>query len=48
MHVPQESQDYLQQRGIQLVCTRTADAVKQFNQLQQQHAKVVAALHLTC
>lgn len=28
--------------------TRTHEAVKDFNQLQEQHARVVAALHLTC
>jgi len=48
MQIPQETQDYLRQEGIQLVFARTSDAVKQFNELQQQCAKVVAALHLTC
>ena len=48
MQIPRETQDYLQQQGIQLVSARTSEAVKKFNQLQQQSAKVVAALHLTC
>jgi hypothetical protein len=48
MDVPRETQDYLQQQGIRLVFERTSDAVKEFNELQQQCAKVVAALHLTC
>jgi hypothetical protein len=48
MQVPRETQAYLQQQGIRLVYARTSDAVKEFNQLQQQCAKVVAALHLTC
>jgi hypothetical protein len=48
MKIPSETQDYLQQQGIRLVSARTSDAIKEFNQLQQQSAKVVAALHLTC
>ena len=48
MQIPPETRDYLQQRGIQLIYARTSDAIKQFNQLQQQCAKAVAALHLTC
>lgn len=48
MQIPQETQDYLKQHGIQLIFTRTSDAIKEFNQLQQQCANAVAALHLTC
>ena len=48
MDVPKETQDYLQQHGIQLIYARTSVAVKEFNQLQQQCANAVAAFHLTC
>jgi len=48
MDIPKQTQDYLQQQGIRLVYARTSDAIKQFNELQQQCANVVAALHLTC
>ncbi|WP_455211069.1 MTH938/NDUFAF3 family protein [Kaarinaea lacus] len=48
MQIPQDTQDYLQQHDIQLIFSRTSDAVKQFNELQQQCANAVAALHLTC
>ena len=48
MQVPRETQEYLQQHGIELISARTSEAVETFNQLQTQCAKVVAALHLTC
>ncbi|WP_455206907.1 Mth938-like domain-containing protein [Kaarinaea lacus] len=48
MKVPKATQEYLQKKGIRFEMARTMDAVKQFNQLQKDCAKVVAALHLTC
>jgi hypothetical protein len=48
MQIPRETQEYLQKHGIRLVHARTSEAVEEFNQLQNQCAKVVAALHLTC
>lgn len=48
MQIPQETQNYLQQQGIQLIVERTSEAITEFNRLQQQCANAVAALHLTC
>jgi hypothetical protein len=48
MDVPEETRRYLRTLGIQLSEARTGDAVKEFNRLQKEYARVVAALHLTC
>lgn len=48
MQVPLATQQYLQKIGIRFEMARTMEAVKQFNQLQKDCARVVAALHLTC
>jgi hypothetical protein len=48
MEVPEETRYYLQATGVQLLEARTGDAVKEFNRLQKEYARVVAALHLTC
>lgn len=48
MDVPQETRDYLESNGIRIHAARTGDAVAEFNKLQQDAARVVAALHLTC
>jgi len=48
MDVPEETRHYLQTQGVQLREARTGDAVKEFNRLQKEYARVVAALHLTC
>lgn len=48
MAVPEETRRYLEAHGVALREARTADAVQQFNRLQRQPARVVAALHLTC
>lgn len=38
----------LRQAGTEVFVGRTADAVENFNRLVREHARVVAALHLTC
>lgn len=48
MEVPEETRRYLDAEGVQVRGARTADAVKEFNRLQKEYARVVAALHLTC
>lgn len=39
---------YLEKQGIELRISDTQKAVRAFNALQQDAARVVAALHLTC
>jgi hypothetical protein len=48
MTVSEETRRYLEAQGIRVHAARTRQAVKDFNQFQAQHARVVAALHLTC
>jgi hypothetical protein len=48
MQVPDETKQYLQEQGIKVVQAKTPDAVREFNQLQREYARIVAALHLTC
>lgn len=48
MAVPVATRDFLEEKGIEVHTSKTADAVKEFNELQKQVANVVAALHLTC
>jgi hypothetical protein len=48
MNVSDEARRYLEARGIRVREARTRQAVEDFNHLQEQHARVVAALHLTC
>jgi hypothetical protein len=48
MAIPDETRRYLQAQGVALREARTGEAVKQFNRLQRESARVVAALHLTC
>ncbi len=48
MAVSDETFTDLRGRGMQVLATPTKDAVEEFNRLQRQHARVVAALHLTC
>lgn len=48
MQVPQATRAYLEQRGIHVEVATTTQAVRRFNQLQREAARVVAALHLTC
>ncbi|RPI56696.1 MAG: hypothetical protein EHM55_04460 [Acidobacteria bacterium] len=48
MVVSDEARLYLETHGIQVREARTRQAVADFNHLQTQRARVVAALHLTC
>lgn len=48
MQVPTETRAYLEKQGIELRISDTRKAVRAFNALQQDDARVVAALHLTC
>ena len=48
MQVPQSTQDFLREKGIELKVAPTSEAVEIFNRLQRDSARVVAALHLTC
>lgn len=48
MKVPTETRKQLERKGITVVTADTKQAVNEFNQLQQNCARVVAALHLTC
>ena len=48
MQVPDETKQYLEKRGIKVLQAKTRDAVTEFNQLQKEYARIVAALHLTC
>jgi len=48
MSVSQETRRYLEGQGIQVRDARTSEAVHDFNELQKEHGRVVAALHLTC
>jgi hypothetical protein len=48
MKVPAEIRSYLEKQGMELRVSDTREAVRAFNALQQDAARVVAALHLTC
>ena len=48
MTVSEEARRYLEAQGISVRAARTRQAVQDFNQLQDQQTRVVAALHLTC
>lgn len=48
MRVTQETRQYLRDQGIEVREAKTPDAVQEFNDLQKQCARIVAALHLTC
>ncbi|GMQ96359.1 MAG: Mth938-like domain-containing protein [Gammaproteobacteria bacterium] len=48
MKIPDSTRRWLEDRGVKVVSDKTTEAVKKFNALQKQSARVVAALHLTC
>ena len=48
MQVPPETKQYLEEQGINVVQAKTRDAVTEFNRLQKEYTRIVAALHLTC
>ena len=48
MQVPEETLDALRGAGIDVRVEKTGSAVEEFNRLQRECARIVAALHLTC
>jgi hypothetical protein len=48
MEVPEETIDSLRSAGIAVRIERTNAAVAEFNRLQRECPRIVAALHLTC
>ena len=48
MAIAEATRNHLQAHGIRLREARTGEAVAEFNRLQRESARVVAALHLTC
>lgn len=48
MAVPLETLKALHARGIKTHVSRTGEAIEALNRLQQEAARVIAALHLTC
>lgn len=48
MAIPDETRRYLQARRVRLHDAHSGKAVQQFNRLQRESARIVAALHLTC
>jgi len=48
MQVADETRQYLEGQGIKVHQAKTGDAVTEFNTMQKEYARVVAALHLTC
>jgi hypothetical protein len=48
MLVPEETLDALRSAGIDVRIEKTSSAVEEFNRLQRECARIVAALHLTC
>jgi hypothetical protein len=48
MQVPEDTLAGLRSEGIEVRVLQTRDAVTEFNRLQKDCARIVAALHLTC
>jgi len=48
MRMPKETRQFLEAQGIDLRQARAREAVEEFNRLQRESARMVAALHLTC
>ena len=48
MVIPDETRRYLQAQSVRLREAHTREAVEEFNRLQRESARIVAALHLTC
>jgi hypothetical protein len=47
MTIPEDTAEYLEQKGIKLIAERTGQACQTFNRLSESN-KIIAALHLTC
>ena len=43
-----ETEEMLEERGVQLIAQPTKSACQTFNQMASEDRRVVAALHLTC
>ncbi|MFH1751604.1 MAG: MTH938/NDUFAF3 family protein [archaeon] len=41
-------EDYLKEKGIELIVRETQDALKDYNDLAKKGVKVVGIMHLTC
>jgi hypothetical protein len=48
MQVPEDTLEVLRSEGIDVKVEQTSSAVAEFNRLQRECARIVAALHLTC
>ncbi len=48
MQVPEEALASLRTAGVEVRVSKTSKAVAEFNRLQRDGARIVAALHLTC
>jgi hypothetical protein len=48
MQIPKQTLEALRAAGVTVHIAKTGDAVADFNRLQSQCARIVAALHLTC
>ena len=48
MQVPEETLHALRSAGVDVRVEKTGEAVAEFNRLQRECARIVAALHLTC
>ena len=48
MRVPEETLESLRAEDIEVRVSKTREAVVEFNRLQRDCARIVAALHLTC
>jgi len=48
MRVPESTRQQLTQQGVNVIDLDTKQAVHEFNILQRDCARIVAALHLTC
>lgn len=48
MAVPERTLEALRERGVEPLVARTGEAVAELNRLQQESARIAAALHLTC
>jgi hypothetical protein len=48
MRVPEQTLASLRSAGVDVRVEKTGEAVAEFNRLQRECARIVAALHLTC
>ncbi len=48
MQVPEEALASLRAEDVEVRVSKTSEAVAEFNRLQRDCARIVAALHLTC